>query len=99
MTKPKEHWEKRKEDSMERMRKIWPKIQKLRASLNVLQNIHDEYQASLYEAEYHLVEVVKLKPAESAKVKNTHWMKKILTLTPKERRELARKLESSIPAS
>ena len=98
MTKSKEHWEKQKEDAMERMRRVWPKIQKLRDRLNTLQNIHDEHQASLYEAERNLVEVVKLKPAESAIVKNTHWMKKILTLTPKEKRDLARKLEGIVPA-
>lgn len=75
------------------MKETWPRIQKARVTLNLLTNIHDKLQASLYEAERHLVEIVKLKPSASAKAKDTYWMKRIMSLSSHDRRELAKVLE------
>lgn len=93
MKKSRTHWENQKESALASMTILWPQVTAVRTKLNDLQNEHDRHQARLYEAERHLVEVTILKPTKSAKVRNTHWMKKIQSLTPRERKELARKLE------
>ena len=96
MAEPKEFWEKQKETALANMAVLWPMITKARTKLNDLQNTHDGCQARLYEAERHLIEVIKLKPAESAKVRNTHWMKQIKSLSPEERKTLVTKLEGRL---
>jgi len=92
-SRSKAYWENQKAIAQKMMGKIWPKIMKARMELNEVVKQHSEYQLQVTEAERYLVEVIVLKPAASSKVKNTHWMKKIQTLSQKDRDYLVKVLE------
>ncbi len=92
-TQSKDYWEDQKANATKAMEKIWPKVKELRAKLNTLQNSHDEHQALLYEAERHLVEVIRLKVSDSGKKDTNHWLKKIDQMSFGERNELVKRLK------